>query len=248
MRRRQWDTTLYELAENQSGYFTAAQARAAGLHQVRLVQLHHSGDIERVTRGVYRLTRYPISPLGEYMEAALWPQVRRPDAHGVISHESALAIYGLSNASPAKIHVTLPTEFRIRRAVPKHLALHYADLTSKDVQRVEGDQSRRLHAPSGMRTPVILDPLSFARRLTTGAEQASCQSMRPRGSSKSCLGRSRAARVGVSSHFAVTLHDIDAKAADRAPAIRRCSCQVRSGVCARGWRQRRTCPSLAFVT
>jgi hypothetical protein len=64
--------------------------------------------------------------------------VRRPNAHGVISHESALAIYGLSNASPAKVHVTLPTEFRIRRAVPKRLALHYADLAPKDVQRVEG--------------------------------------------------------------------------------------------------------------
>ena len=138
MRRRQWDTTLYELAEGQAGYFTAAQAREAGLHQVRLAQLHQRGDIARMTRGVYRLTRYPISPLGQYMEAALWPQVRRPDAHGVISHESALAIYGLSNASPAKVHVTLPTDFRIRRAVPKRLALHYADLRPKDVQQVEG--------------------------------------------------------------------------------------------------------------
>jgi len=138
MRRRQWDTTLYELAEEQAGYFTAAQAREAGLHQVRLAQLHQRDDIERVTRGVYRLTRYPISPLGQYMEAALWPQVRRPDAHGVISHESALAIYGLSDASPAQVHVTLPTEFRIRRAVPKRLALHYADLKPKEVQQVEG--------------------------------------------------------------------------------------------------------------
>ncbi len=138
MRRRQWDTTLYELAEGQAGYFTAAQARAAGLHQVRLAQLHQRGDIERVTRGVYRLTRYPISPRGQYMEAALWPQVRRPDAHGVISHESALAMYGLSDASPAKVHVTLPTEFRIRRAVPKRLVLHYADLNPTDVQQVEG--------------------------------------------------------------------------------------------------------------
>ena len=138
MRRRQWDTTLYELAEDQAGYFTAAQAREAGLHQVRLVQLHQRGDIERVTRGVYRLTRYPISPLGHYMEAALWPQVRRPGAHGVISHESALAIYGLSDTSPAKVHVTLPTDFRIRRAVPKRLALHYADLTPKDVTQVDG--------------------------------------------------------------------------------------------------------------
>ena len=138
MRRRQWDTTLYELAEAQAGYFTAAQAREAGLHQVRLAQLHQSGDIERVSRGVYRLTRFPISPLGQYMEAALWPQVRRPDAHGVISHESALAIYGLSDASPAKVHVTLPTGLRIHRAVPKRLALHYADLMPKDVQQVDG--------------------------------------------------------------------------------------------------------------
>ncbi len=138
MRRRQWDTTLYELAEEQAGYFTAAQARGAGLHQVRLAQLHRRGDIERVTRGVYRLTRYPVSPLGQYMEAALWPQVRRPDARGVISHESALAIYGLSGASPAMVHLTLPTEFRIRRAVPKRLVLHHADVKPSDVQLVEG--------------------------------------------------------------------------------------------------------------
>lgn len=137
MRRRRWDTTLYELAEGQAGYFTAAQARDAGLHQVRLVQLHQRGDIERLTRGVYRLTRYPISPLGQYMEAALWPQVRRPDVRAVISHESALAIYGLSDASPAKIHVTLPSEFRIRRVVPKRLVLHYADLRPKDMEHVE---------------------------------------------------------------------------------------------------------------
>ncbi len=133
-----WDTTLYELAEQQTGYFTAAQAREAGLHQVRLAQLHRGGDIERVTRGVYRLTRYPISPLGPYTEAALWPQVRRPDARGVISHESALAIYGLSDASPAKVHLILPTDFRIRRVVPKRMVLHYADLKPGDVQYVEG--------------------------------------------------------------------------------------------------------------
>lgn len=138
MKRRQWDTTLYELAEPQLGYFTAAQAMQAGVLQVRLAQLHHHGDVERATRGVYRLSRYPISPLGQYMEATLWPQVRRPDAHGVISHESALAIHGLSDASPAKIHLTLPTGLRIRRAAPKHLVLHYADLNPSDEQRVEG--------------------------------------------------------------------------------------------------------------
>lgn len=36
------------------------------------------------------------------------------------------------------MHLTLPTEFRIRRAVPERLALHYADLKLKDLRQVEG--------------------------------------------------------------------------------------------------------------
>lgn len=138
MLAREWDAKLYEIAEAQLGYFTAAEARAAGVRQVRLVQLHQSGDVERVSRGVYRLTRYPASPLGQYMAAILWPQVRRPDARGVLSHDSALALYELSDANPARVHLTLPTAMRIRRTVPRHLVLHYAELAPADVRHVEG--------------------------------------------------------------------------------------------------------------
>jgi predicted transcriptional regulator of viral defense system len=138
MQARRWDALLYDIAEDQAGYFSAAQARAAGLHQVRLVQLASHGDIERVSRGVYRVTRFPVSPLGHYMEAVLWPQVRRPDVTGVVSHQSALAIHELSDVSPARVHVTLPHGVRIRRALPKGLVLHFADLGSEDVERVEG--------------------------------------------------------------------------------------------------------------
>lgn len=137
MKPRRWDTTLYELAESQSGYFTAGQARAAGLHPVRLVQLEHTEDIERLSRGVYRLARYPVSPFGHYVEASLWPQVRRPEMRGTISHESALALYGLSDVSPSKVHITLPPALRIRRKLPAHLVIHHAHLDSKDVQVVE---------------------------------------------------------------------------------------------------------------
>ena len=138
MKPRRWDAVLYDLAEGQLGYFTAAQAREAGLHPVRLVQLQRHGDIERLSRGVYRLSRYPPSPLGQYMEAALWPQVRRPGAQGTISHESALVMYGLSDVSPAKVHITLPHKLRIRRATPQHLILHYTDLDPQDVKQLEG--------------------------------------------------------------------------------------------------------------
>ena len=138
MQKRQWDSVLYELAEDQAGYFTAAQARAAGLHQVRLVQLAQQGDVDRVSRGVYRYARFPVSRLGHYMEAVLWPQVRRPEVVGVVSHQSALALHGLSDVSPARTHVTVPTAVRIRRALPKGLVLHRADLAREDVERVEG--------------------------------------------------------------------------------------------------------------
>ena len=138
MKPRRWDSLLYDLAESQVGYFTTAQARAAGLHPVRLVQLERSGDIERVSRGVYRLTRYPVSPVGQYMEASLWPQVRRPDVRGTISHESALALYNISNVNPGKLHITLPPEMRVRRKPPASLVLHYAHLNPADIQIVEG--------------------------------------------------------------------------------------------------------------
>jgi predicted transcriptional regulator of viral defense system len=138
LNKRQWDTVLYGIAEDQAGYFTAAQARSAGLHQVRLVQLAQQGDIERVSRGVYRFARFPISRHGHYMEAVLWPQVRRPDVAGVVSHESALAIHELSDVNPARVHITLPTAVRIRRDVPKGIVIHYADLAPEDVERVEG--------------------------------------------------------------------------------------------------------------
>jgi predicted transcriptional regulator of viral defense system len=138
MHKRQWDTVLYGIAEDQAGYFTASQARAAGLQQVRLVQLAQQGDIERVSRGVYRVTRFPVSRLGHYMEAVLWPQVRRSDVTGVISHQSALAIHELSDVSPARVHLTLPAGVRIRRETPKGLIVHHADIAPDEIERVEG--------------------------------------------------------------------------------------------------------------
>lgn len=75
-----------------------------------------------------------------YMEAALWPQVRRPGAQATVSPESALAIYGLSDVSPAKVHITLPHALRIRRTVPRHLIIHYTNLEARS------DRNLRLNA------------------------------------------------------------------------------------------------------
>lgn len=138
MRRREWDNKLYEIAESQLGYFSAAQARAAGVNPIKLVQLAETGDIERVSRGIYRLSRFPVSPLGQFMEATLWPQVRRPGTRAVLSHDSALSLYDLSDVNPATVHITLPPSLRIRRVVPRHLTIHHAELDKRDVKMVEG--------------------------------------------------------------------------------------------------------------
>jgi predicted transcriptional regulator of viral defense system len=138
VRYREWDTKLYEIAETQLGYFTAAQSRSAGIAPIKLVHLARDGEIERVSRGVYRLNRYPASPFGQYMEAALWPQVRRPGAFAVISHASALSLYEMSDVSPAKVHITLPPSTRIRRAVPGSYVVHHAVLPAEDIMTVQG--------------------------------------------------------------------------------------------------------------
>ncbi len=96
----------------------------------------HSAN-EALVVPVIRFTRFLVSPLGHYMEAALWPQVRRPDVVGVISHQSALAVHGLSDVNPAKIHMTLPSTIRLRREIPRVLAIHYADLDAADIVRVQ---------------------------------------------------------------------------------------------------------------
>src|SRR5918996_809411 len=38
----------------------------------------------------------------------------------------------------AGVHITVPRRYRVRRAVPRHLAIHYADLPPRDVTRYEG--------------------------------------------------------------------------------------------------------------
>lgn len=132
--QREAFTAVFELAADQFGYVTVAQARDAGIAPMALVMMERRQTLERVSRGVYRLVQFPHGPLAEYMEAALWPV----GIVGVISHHSALALYGVSDVNPAKIHLTLPPGYRVRRAVPNRLAIHHAVLADDDRTLFEG--------------------------------------------------------------------------------------------------------------
>jgi len=94
---------LYQIAEAQAGYFTTAQAVAIGVDRKRLARYAVAGRLERVRRGVYRLAPFPRSAHEDLFVA--WLEM---GPESVISHDSALALYELSDALPAAIHVTVP--------------------------------------------------------------------------------------------------------------------------------------------
>jgi predicted transcriptional regulator of viral defense system len=110
--------TLYTTAEAQAGYFTAAQARGLGISHQQLYYLSRTGSIERAAHGIYRLTRFPGQPFEDVMVATLWA-----GRESVASHDTALAVYGLTDAMPAVIHITVPRRFRGKmKGVEVHIA------------------------------------------------------------------------------------------------------------------------------
>ncbi len=112
-------STLYELAAGQAGYFTTAQAVEAGVSRRALSGRAKQGDIDQVRYGLYRLRHFPAHPFEDVIAACLWVG---PDS--AASHETALAIHGISDAMPASIHITVPRSFRgQQRGVVVHRAL-----------------------------------------------------------------------------------------------------------------------------
>jgi predicted transcriptional regulator of viral defense system len=121
---------LFGVAVGQAGYFTAAQARAAG-YSLQLLQHHlKRGSLERSGRGIFRFVRFPAVEEGDLVVPWLWSERR-----GVVSHESALHAHDLADALPSRVHLTLPTADAARRLrVPPNVALAYADVPPGDIE------------------------------------------------------------------------------------------------------------------
>jgi predicted transcriptional regulator of viral defense system len=110
---------LFEIASEQGGYFTAAQAQTCGYSRALLAHHAKSGQFIRVRQGLYRFRDYPSSPREDVI--ATWLATGREAA--VVSHESALDILGLSNVVPEVVHLTVPRARRYRSASPG-VAIH----------------------------------------------------------------------------------------------------------------------------
>lgn len=125
---------LFDLATSQYGYVTRFQALEAGVARNTLDEMSRRGLVDHISHGLYRFKAFPTSPLDTYMEAVLWPH----RATGVLSHETALELYGLSDVNPEKIQLTVPKTHRIRRKIPAVYEIHHADLGSEEITWREG--------------------------------------------------------------------------------------------------------------
>src|SRR5438105_4613982 len=70
------------------------------------------GNWIREHRGIYRLALFPAADRPDLVLWALWSRNRNEEVEGVYSHHTALRLYDLSDLSPAKLHMTVPTHFR----------------------------------------------------------------------------------------------------------------------------------------
>ncbi len=115
---------LYEIAVAQAGCFTTRQAAEAGYSRP-LLDHHVRGErFHRLRRGIYRLVHFPSGEDEDLVVAWLWS-----DRQVVASHGTALALHGLSDALPARIHLTVPASWARRRlTVPSGYVLHFADV------------------------------------------------------------------------------------------------------------------------
>ena len=125
---------LAEVAADQYGFVSQDDARQLGVQPMTLVRMSERGTLERRGHGLYRMRYFPVSTLDSYMEATLWPRGTR----GVLSHETALDLYELSDVNPSKIHLTVPRDHRIRREIPAVYRIHHETLSDADVTYYEG--------------------------------------------------------------------------------------------------------------
>jgi len=88
---------------------------------------------------------------------------------GVVSHDSALVVHELCDINPTKVHVTIPTRYRISRAGGDRYVLHRADLTAGEIVRLDAvtvtSIRRTLH------DTIVTVPAYLARQAVTTARQ-----------------------------------------------------------------------------
>lgn len=134
---------LADLAAEQWGLVTAAQARGLGVSNQTAARLTTRGTLERLAYGVYRVTGAPAGPLDELRAAwlAIEPARRAAErvqdgATVVVSHRAAAAaVYGYGDLDGDTYEFTTPRRRQSRRP---DVRFHRAEVDPGDCAVVDG--------------------------------------------------------------------------------------------------------------
>lgn len=128
--KRETETQLYKIAEDQAGNFSLAQARELGVQRSQIYREVKRGKFNRAERGVYRFVQFPASRY-EGIHAA----VLSAGPQAVVGFHTALYVYELSDLIPDEIHLILPATSSRRRP---GIQVHTIQLIPEDVTHFEG--------------------------------------------------------------------------------------------------------------
>lgn len=84
-----------------------------------------AGNWTRVDRGIFRLSEWVPDAHDDLARWTLWSKQR-----AVVSHDTALSVYGIGEFESPRLHLTVPPDFRMRDAA---LTLHRAELPDEDI-------------------------------------------------------------------------------------------------------------------
>ena len=85
------------------GFLTMSEAIALGIHRRELYALRDRGDLEIVSRGLYRLVEMPDPSLPDFIPVA------KKIPNGIICLISALAFHEITTQIPHFVYVALPS-------------------------------------------------------------------------------------------------------------------------------------------
>lgn len=93
-----------EIFENAGGILTMSEALKLGVHRRELYKLSEQGDLERISRGLYRLSKTPEPSLPDFIP------VSKKIPQGVICLVSALAFHEITTQIPHFVYIAIPSQ------------------------------------------------------------------------------------------------------------------------------------------
>jgi predicted transcriptional regulator of viral defense system len=127
---------IYEIAADNYGLITSAQAKEMGISDKEMSRLASDGRLRRIGHGLYKIKHYAPTPDDPYAEAVA---LAGKDAY--LWGESVIALHGLAPTNPSYIYVATPS--RIRKTLPSGIRVMPRDKTKK-ITQYEGIPSQSI--------------------------------------------------------------------------------------------------------